>query len=143
MTTPCSGAISIANLNAEFGAGNDLNSYHGIAGAPASGAISLAHLYCKSNFNPPGTLYILAGNTGQVLNFGPGGSYYFYHWSSHQEMVFDYNFTPWQGRPAVTLSFGTASSIIFSFYMTWDGTEYVSAYNTGYNVNGADRVWVS
>lgn len=52
MALQSSGAISIADINTEFGRGNDLNSYRGTShasGTFSSGAISFNDFYGKSN----------------------------------------------------------------------------------------------
>ena len=51
MTLQASGAISLANIQTEFGGSNPIgiNEYYGVAaGVPASGTISLANFYGKS-----------------------------------------------------------------------------------------------
>lgn len=52
MALQTSGAISLANVQTEFGGGNpiSISEYYGkAAGIPASGTISLSHFYGKSN----------------------------------------------------------------------------------------------
>lgn len=56
MTLQSSGAISLANVQAEFGGSNpiSISEYYGAAsGVPSSGTISLSNFYGKSAYNPP------------------------------------------------------------------------------------------
>lgn len=63
MTLQASGAISISQINSEFGRGNDLNSYRGTtwytdagsSGTFSSGAISMSEFYSKRPTAPGGT----------------------------------------------------------------------------------------
>jgi len=69
MTLQASGAISLANVQTEFGGSNPIgiNEYYGVAGGvPVSGAISLASFYGKSASY--WTSYIM----GNSQNGGPG-----------------------------------------------------------------------
>lgn len=52
MVMQSSGAISLAQVQAEFGGANpiSLSEYYGAPGVPASGSISLAHFYGKSAY---------------------------------------------------------------------------------------------
>lgn len=60
MTLPASGTLSISDINAEFGRGNDLNSYRGTtwytdaggSGTFSSGAISISDFYGKRATSP-------------------------------------------------------------------------------------------
>jgi hypothetical protein len=99
MTLPSSGPLSIGQINAEFGRGNNLNAYRGstyyIPGIPGSftfpsGSISIFNFYGTSATNPviPGNVtYNSPGNYNfivpiyntliiQVWGGGGGGAYY-------------------------------------------------------------------
>ena len=56
MTLQSSGAISLANVQTEFGGSNpiSISEYYGVAsGVPSSGTISLSNFYGKSAYTPP------------------------------------------------------------------------------------------
>lgn len=76
MALQTSGAISLANIQTEFGGNNpiSLSEYYGVAsGVPGSGTISLGDFYGKSAGMPDGTYYALPGTGSNVS----GNSTYF------------------------------------------------------------------
>ena len=91
MTLQSSGSISMSQINAEFGRGNDLNSYRGTkwytdaggSGTFSTGAISYTDFYGKRLSSPaPSTIDVLvvagggSGGTGN-LNTGENASGWF------------------------------------------------------------------
>lgn len=76
MALQTSGAISLANIQTEFGGSNpiSLSEYYGVAsGVPSSGTISIGNFYGKSAGMPDGTYYALPGTGSNVS----GNSTYF------------------------------------------------------------------
>lgn len=86
MVLQCSGPISLANVQTEFGGSNPISptEYYGVvSGVPPSGTISLSDFYCKSGSAPPGfQIFTVNGSftvpmgitTLDVLAIGAGGS---------------------------------------------------------------------
>ena len=80
MSLQVSGAISLANIQAEFGGANpiSISEYYGVNGVPASGPISLGDFYGASAFNA-----IWSGNSaGTQWGFKVSGSLFRMFYSS-------------------------------------------------------------
>lgn len=149
MTLQSSGAISISQINAEFGRGNDLNSYRGTtwytdaggSGTFSSGAISMSEFYSKRPTAPGGT-FSPDGSTSS----GSRTSLYQYQYygtasqtiSCTQSATWTYtgvsggggSVTIASGSSATSITFSIASTTIFRT-RTWN-VDATSGSNTRY-----------
>lgn len=123
MVLVSSGAISLANLQTEFGGTNPigLNEYYttgyasGVTGIPASGQISLNQFYGKSKPASGGyTNYMTAGNVAGNMDTTNGSG---------------------MGIDGVDDSYGGIGTVGFPFY--WFGADYGSSSAIYWNTNQA------
>lgn len=149
MTLQSSGAISISQINSEFGRGNNLNSYRGTtwytdaggSGTFSSGAISMSEFYSKRPTAPGGT-FSPDGSTSS----GSRTSLYQYQYygtasqtiSCTQSATWTYtgvsggggSVTIASGSSATSITFSIASTTIFRT-RTWN-VDATSGSNTRY-----------
>lgn len=76
MALQTSGAISLADIQAEFGGSNPIgiNEYYGVGTVPSSGAISLADFYGQSAQDPAGNVTIFRASVSGSTQYVTGGS---------------------------------------------------------------------
>ena len=158
MTLQSSGAISLANVQTEFGGSNPIgiNEYYGSGGAPASGTISLNDFYGRSSFDFTANIFgssnsysiVTTSNTysGNIVTpgsgsspktfrviqvpFSPGGycSLSYYQGGSLN--------TTWAGYSTIdtthTFTFGSSSMQFISYVVDEDTDNYSLSYNQIY-----------
>lgn len=125
MTLQASGAISMSQINAEFGRGNNLNAYRGTtwytdaggSGTFSSGAISFSEFYSKRPTNPSGTFSPDGGSSSGSrvsLSSTEQGTTSFIYITCTQSATWSYTQTNGSFGGANVASGGSASSITFS-----------------------------
>ena len=121
MALQTSGAISLANVQTEFGGANpiSISEYYGkVAGIPASGTISLSHFYGKSNIirePDSGEYFVENGNAFGWTVYTSGYSMVYWNTSTS---------TPLVSAPSATIT-----AISFNGYTYYRGT-YRKAYSS-------------
>lgn len=127
MALQTSGAISLANVQTEFGGVNpiSISEYYGkVAGIPASGTISLSHFYGKSN----------------IIREPESGEYYALG-TTHWMVVSGNNLTSvkWNGVFPIAGQSGQLSSYSVSGYTyyrgTYRGKDKMGTYYGVYRIN--------
>jgi len=117
MTLQSSGAISLNDITAEFGLAADSvfpTKFYGLGGAPASGALSFADFYGRSNviFTPDG---------GDLSDSGLGGVNMTLSCNKTATWTYTYSGSP--NGSSSPLSGGSGTSVVFSIYTDGSTTE--------------------